>query len=147
MSNHQRGSQEKKKLLSCGVDRSLNYRALCTTASLGDASFSATAYAVLAFRHQDATWVRVRDGRDVLLIIAAGLLTSVVGESMGCILGWWSSSPLLPLILGLELGTPPLVQLAVLDIFTFELLRAVKLRNSVQRPYGAGDASGTWLRR
>jgi hypothetical protein len=126
-----------------GMDWSPTSWAFCTTVSLGDASFSATVYAVLAFKHQDATWVCVRDGRDVLLIIAAGLLTSVAGESLGRTLGWWSYSPLMPLIPGLRVGTAPLVQLAILTVVTFELLRVVKLR--AQRSDGAGDDSGTRL--
>jgi len=101
--------------------------ALCAAASLGDAAFSATMYAVLALRHQDAKWVCARDAHDVLLITAAGVLTSTVGESLGRNLGWWSYSSLMPLMPGLGVGTAPLVQLASLCVVTFEVVRALNL--------------------
>ena len=108
-----------------GVDWSPASWALCTAASLGDAAFSAAAYAVLAFRHRDARWVCGRDARDVLLVIAAGVLTSAVGEWVARTLGWWSYSPLMPLVPGLGVGVAPLVQLAILAVVTFEVLRAL----------------------
>jgi len=110
-----------------GMDWSPASWVLCAAASLGDAAFAATAYAVLALRHQDVKWVCARDARDVLLVIAAGVLTSTLGESMGQTLGWWSYSALMPLMPGLGVGTAPLVQLAILSIVTFEVLRALNL--------------------
>lgn len=114
-----------------GVDWSPASWGMCTAASLGDAVFSAATYAVLALRHRNTMWVCARDGRDVLLVIAAGVLTSTMGESMGRSLGWWSYSPLMPLMPGLEIGAAPLVQLAILTLLSFEILRAFKL--SAQR--------------
>ena len=110
-----------------GMDWSSASWTLCTVASLGDAAFSAAAYAVLALRHRDTTWVCRRDSRDVLLVIAAGGLMSTVGESMGLSLGWWSYSPMMPVMPGLEVGSASLVQLAILTLLSFEILRALKL--------------------
>ena len=111
-----------------GMDWSPASWAFCTMASLGDATFSAAAYAVLALRHRDARWFRVRDARDLLLVTAVGLLVSTVGESMGRMLGWWSYTPLMPLVPGLEVGALPFVQLAILSVVTFEILHACTLR-------------------
>jgi hypothetical protein len=107
-----------------GMDWSPTSWAFCTVASLGDATFSAAAYVVLALRHRDARWFRVRDTRDLLLVTAAGLLVSTVGESMGRMLSWWSYTPLMPLVPGLEVGALPFVQLAILSVVTFEILHA-----------------------
>ncbi|GAA5512331.1 hypothetical protein Dcar01_01045 [Deinococcus carri] len=107
-----------------GMNWSPGSWALCAAASLGDAAFSAAAYGALAWAHRDAWWVCRRDGLDVVLIFVGGLLAAVVGEWVSHALGWWSYSPLMPRVPGLGVGVVPFVQLALLTVVTFELLRA-----------------------
>lgn len=97
---------------------------LCAAASLGDAAFSAAAYAALAVWHRDAWWIRGRSLLDLTLVVTGGMLSAFLGEWITLALGWWSYSSLMPLVPGLGVGVVPFVQLAALTVVTFEIMRA-----------------------
>ncbi|CAM3419066.1 hypothetical protein DESA109040_11830 [Deinococcus saxicola] len=97
---------------------------LCAAASLGDAAFSAAAYAALAVWHRDAWWIRNQSLLDLMLVVTGGTLSAFLGERITLALGWWSYSSLMPLVPGLGVGVVPFAQLAVLTIVTFEIMRA-----------------------
>lgn len=97
---------------------------LCAAASLGDAAFSAAAYAALAVWHRNAWWIRSRSLFDLTLVVMGGMLSAFLGERISLALGWWSYSSLMPLVPGLGVGVVPFVQLAALTVVTFEVMRA-----------------------
>ncbi|WP_075831536.1 hypothetical protein [Deinococcus marmoris] len=97
---------------------------LCAAASLGDAAFSAAAYAALAVWHRDTWWIRRRRLLDLTLVVMGGTLSAFLGERITLALGWWSYRPLMPLVPGLGVGVVPFVQLAALTVVTFEIMRA-----------------------
>ena len=105
------------------MDWSPSAWALCAAASLGDAAFSAATYGALALWHRDAWWLCRRDARDTALVAGAGLVAATLGERIAGTLGWWSYSALMPLVLYLNVGAAPFVQLAALTLATLELLR------------------------
>lgn len=107
---------------------------LCFVASIGDAAFTTALYLALALAHRDALWVRRRTARDALATVAAGLVAAVVGERISVGAGWWSYSRAMPTVPVVEVGLTPFLQLAVLALVTFEVVRLTAANAGPARP-------------
>lgn len=97
---------------------------LCLRATTGDAGIAVAAHLAVAARWRDRGWFLAPDRPKVALLIALGVLATVLLELHA--VHWaarWSYSGLMPVIPLLGVGLVPIVQWIVLPPLTLFLLR------------------------
>lgn len=102
---------------------------MCLRASVFDAIFSTTLYLILAASHRSLTWLVRWNSTDKARIVIVGLAMAFVIEQRALADGRWSYGPAMPLVLGV--GLTPLIQLALLTLTTFALVRTWMQRASL----------------
>jgi len=107
---------------------------VCLLATLGDAAFTTALYLLLALVHRNVLWGRHRTVLDALAVVGLSLVGAVAGELIASKAGWWSYAPSMPKVPGLNVDVAPLLQLAVLALVTFEVVR-----RAVPHPAVRGD--------
>ena len=98
----------------------------CTQAAVGDAVIMLIAYWIVAGLGQGRAWPAAPAGRDLILLVAAGVGITAIIEVLA-LNGWWitqwSYSAAMPVLPGLGVGLVPLLQWVVLPPLVALLVR------------------------
>lgn len=92
-------------------------------ATLFDAGFTVVIYLAMAVLKNEYFWLKRANIIDYLLVAVLGLGMATLVELRALDAGRWSYNELMPIVPVLEVGLTPLVQLAVLSVISFYILR------------------------
>jgi hypothetical protein len=96
----------------------------CTQATLGDAALALAAFWVTAMLARSRRWVLDPGKRDVAIFIGAGLVMTIVLESLATkVLGRWSYNDNMPRLPVLGTGLLPLIQWLVVPALVLWFVR------------------------
>lgn len=98
---------------------------ICFLATIWDAGYTTFLYLLIAFLNKDFYWVRNLDRRNVFLVLFIGIATAMFVEVRALGLGDWAYGPNMPL-LPLGVGLTPGIQLALLSLLGFFILKKLK---------------------
>jgi hypothetical protein len=97
----------------------------CLPATIADALYITAVFQVGTLLLRDRRWIFHWNWRSVLAVMAAGAGTAMAVEVLALDRGWWSYGPGMPRVPMLGAGLLPVIQLAVLPVFTFLAARLV----------------------
>lgn len=104
---------------------------ICGLASIGDAVYIVALYWLGRRITRDRNWIAHLNGRRILAIAGAGLISATVVEWVALMLGRWSYSDAMIRLPFLEVGILPVLQLIILPILTFWIVGQVSQRKRI----------------
>lgn len=116
------------RLYDCSIDCTVNTLAflplpLLVKASLFDAFFITVLYSFIAALRQSLIWVRTWNLLDSILVTGIAMTFAALIERNALATHKWAYSPAMPLIPILEVGLSPFIQLALLALATYTIVR------------------------
>jgi len=94
-------------------------------ASIVDADFITILYLGIALINRKAKWFDHRDVGDYALVISVSMITAVAIEKNALTESKWAYNELMPIVPMFEVGLTPFLQLAVLSLITFKIVRVL----------------------
>lgn len=99
-------------------------------ATLGDAMYIIIVYFILALMYKNWIWFKERTITKYTVVIVAGLVTATLVEWHALAAGKWSYGVSMPMVPFLDVGWTPFVQLALLSVLTFEIVRFLRKKTN-----------------
>jgi hypothetical protein len=98
---------------------------VCFKGALGDGAILIFLYIFLALLNRNLLWITKITPADILILVGIGTAIAIGVEKWALMTGRWgytSAMPLLPLI---GVGLPPILQMAILPLFTFTISKKI----------------------
>lgn len=102
----------------------IEHLAFCVLAALADALFITAIYYVGRIALKDKTWITRLNAKSVCMVMLIGAIASLIVERVALSYGWWCYGPKMPQLF--QVGLLPVVQLSLLPIVTFLIVRRLK---------------------
>lgn len=101
----------------------LAHMAWCLRASVVDALYTTMLFAVIAGIKRNKGWLAAPSRGDLGAIILTGLVVAILIEYWALGMERWAYTSWMPVLPGMQVGLSPVVQLMVLPMLTFWIMR------------------------
>lgn len=102
---------------------SLSFLPLLVRASIFDAFFITTLFIALSFLHRSLGWLHNISFADIVGIAIAGLSYATLVERHALTIGKWQYAGNMPIVPLLQVGLTPFIQLALLSLLTYWMIK------------------------
>ncbi len=96
---------------------------LCFRATIGDIVIILFLYFLMSLCRKDMYWIRKIQALDVVVLLVVGLVLGVANELLALEFGRWWYTAAMPLLPWYHVGLWPVLQLLVLPLLTFYLVK------------------------
>jgi len=101
----------------------LAHMAWCLQASVVDALYTTVLYGVIAGIKRNSGWMAAPSRGDLGVIVLSGLAVALLIEYWALGTERWAYTSYMPVLPGLRVGLSPVVQLVILPLLTFWIMR------------------------